>query len=214
MVDRERIRQGYDDVASAYAAERVSSDGEREILDGFLESLPASPRVLDAGCGSGTGVPERLDDGAVCLGIDLSREQLRRAVERVPEHEFAQGDLAFLPAPDGWADAVTALHSLIHVPPAVHREAIAEFARVLEPGGRVLLTDGSAPWEGTNPDWLDSGAEMAWHVAGLETTRETLRNEGFAIRWEREAVDELADDEATWVYVAAELETDADRPDR
>ena len=72
---------------------------------------------------------------------------------------------------DNAFDAITAYHSLIHIPIQDHQSVIEEFARILRPDGRVLLTEGQEAWNGTNPDWLDSGVEMQWNIAGAEATQ-------------------------------------------
>jgi len=79
--------------------------------------------------------------------------------------------MARLPILDSTVDAVLALHSLIHVPAGEHQTVIDEFARVLRPGGGLLVSEGPGEWEGANPNWLNAGTEMQWHVAGVETTR-------------------------------------------
>ena len=58
---------------------------------------------------------------------------------------------------------------------------VEESARVLRPGGRALVCEGTHEWVGENPDWLDSGVGMAWNIAGAETTREQLLDAGFEI---------------------------------
>jgi SAM-dependent methyltransferase len=86
-----------------------------------------------------------------------------------------------LPVASDTVDGVVALWSLIHVPLAEHPAVIDEFARVLRPGGGLLLVEGTTEWVGENPDWLEGGVEMAWEVAGRETTRRQLRAAGFGI---------------------------------
>ena len=218
MVDKETVRRGYDTVAPAYAAQRTADGREAEILDAFLDHVPDGGRVLDAGCGQGLPVLCRLAGRAeeantgtgagagAPVGVDLSREQLGRAAAAAPGAHLAQADLTALPVADGAVDAVTAFHSLIHVPLDEHRAAIGEFARVLRPGGRLLLSEGPGEWTGRNDDWLDSGAAMEWHIAGAERTRDQLRDAGFTITREWTADDELADEESTWVFLSARAE--------
>lgn len=206
MVDKDVVRRGYDDVAETYAAERSEDGRGSEILDRFLASLPESARVLDAGCGQGTPVLRRSSASATTTGVDLSRTQLGLAAENAPRASLVQGDVTDLPVRDGAFDAVTAYHSLIHVPLAEHQAAIDEFARVLRPGGRLLLSEGPDEWCGTNPDWLGSGVEMQWNVAGAEPTREHARNAGFSVVDEYGAEETLVDDGGRWVFLSARLD--------
>ena len=106
-----------------------------------------------------------------------------------------------LPISDGVFDAVTAYHSLIHIPTEQHQAVIEEFARVLRPGGRVLLIEGIGEWSGTNPDWLDTGVEMQWQIAGADTTRDQLVDAGFTITDER-SVSQTLDGDEEWVFLA------------
>ncbi|NUB91579.1 class I SAM-dependent methyltransferase [Haloterrigena sp. SYSU A558-1] len=206
MVDKDVVRRGYDELAETYAAERSETDRERAALEAFFESLPASPTLLDAGCGQGTPVLRRgsEDGGAAAVGVDFSREQLELAAANAPIASLVRGDLTDLPVRDGTFDAVIALHSLIHVPVDDHRTVLEEFARVLRPGGRVLVSEGLEEWRGENPDWLETGVEMQWHVAGA-ATRTQLRETGFEIVDERGVSGTLREDER-WVYVAGRLE--------
>ncbi|QSW99378.1 class I SAM-dependent methyltransferase [Haloterrigena alkaliphila] len=201
MVDSDAVRRGYDALRETYAAERSADGREREIIESFLESLSEPARVLDAGCGQGTPVLHRGRESMSIVGVDFSRGQLELAATAVSEEPLVQGDLTALPVGDAAVDAVTALHSVIHVPLEEHRTVVDEFARVLRPGGRVLVSEGPDEWRGSNPDWLDSGVEMQWHVAGADATRDQLRAAGFAIDREWTAADESA-----WVFVSATLE--------
>ncbi|WP_435093247.1 class I SAM-dependent methyltransferase [Halorubrum sp. N11] len=207
MVDKDAVRRGYDELAEAYAADRVEDGRGREVLSQFLDELPESARVLDAGCGQGTPVLRDLAASATAFGTDISRTQLELAADRVPEAGIAQGDMTALPFRDDAFDAVTAFHSLIHVPREQHQAVVDEFARVLAHGGRLLCSEGPDEWRGTNPDWLGTGVEMQWHIAGVEATRDHLRNAGFAVEREWRADDSLDDgDDAQWTFLSARLE--------
>ncbi|QAU11463.1 class I SAM-dependent methyltransferase [Halorubrum sp. BOL3-1] len=207
MVDKNAVRRGYDALAEAYAADRNEDGRGREVLSRFLDGVSESARVLDAGCGQGTPVLRDLSESAAAVGTDVSRSQLELADERVPAASLAQGDMAALPFRDESFDAVTAYHSLIHAPREQHQEVADEFARVLVDAGRLLCSEGPDEWSGTNPNWLDTGVEMQWHIAGAEATREHLRTAGFVIEREWGVDDSLAEgDDASWTFFAARLE--------
>lgn len=208
MVDKNVVRRGYDGLADTYAAERDPERREGELLERLYDRLPAPARVLDAGCGQGDPVLRRLngDPAVETIGLDFSREQLRFASEAAPDVSLVRGDMTSLPVADGAFDAVTAFHSLIHVPEADHRAVVDQFARVLRPGGLLLLTEGTNDWRGTNPDWLESGVAMQWHIAGADATRTQLRDAGFTVRDEWLVGDELADEDAQWTVFFAQLD--------
>jgi SAM-dependent methyltransferase len=206
MVERDTVRQGYDELAAAYAAERSPREDERTALAEFSRALPADARLLDAGCGEGTPTVHEEYDPHSVVGLDISREQLRRARANDPGRDHAQADLTALPLTDSSVDAVTALHSVIHVPRGLHQQVVDEFARVLRPGGHLLVSEGPSEWHGRNPDWLDGGAAMEWHIAGAERTREQLRTAGFTVTDEWTTGDELAGEDLGWVFFAAELD--------
>jgi SAM-dependent methyltransferase len=210
MVEKDAVRRGYDDLAAEYAAARDEEGHEMDALDRFLEPLTESARVLDVGCGQGFPVLRELADAATAVGVDISRGQLELATENVPGVPVLQGDMTRLPLRDGAFDALTAFHSLIHVPRGEHQAVVEEFARVLSPGGRVLVSEGPNEWSGSNPDWLDGGAEMQWHIAGAEATRDHLRSAGFEITDEWGTADTFADEEEHWVFFAARLDSSAD----
>lgn len=196
---RETVRRGYDALGDRYAGERGDDDHLDRLLDGLDQ-----PRVLDAGCGPGTPGLGRADRA---VGLDLSREQLRLLDERVPAAARVQGGLAALPFRERAFDAVAACNSLIHVPVGDHPAVYAEFARVLRPGGRLLLTEGSGRWSGENPDWLGEGVRMAWDIAGREPTLDALEDAGFALLEEWVVGDDTADDDgARTPYFLARLD--------
>lgn len=209
MVDKRTVRRGYDALADAYAAERDDDGPEMTLLDELLDELPADARVLDAGCGNGEPVSCAVAAEAEPVGVDVSREQLRRTTANVPSAAIAQGDMTALPLRADSVDAVVAFWSLIHVPFTEHAAVAAEFARVLRPGGRALVCEGTDAWEGKTPDWLDGGAPMEWNMAGVEETREQLCDAGFTVETTRAVPDSLADDPDEpdpWTFLLARLD--------
>jgi SAM-dependent methyltransferase len=177
---RDAVRRGYDSLAADYDANR---DPEPvPLLAEALESVDPGSRLLDAGCGGGRGVLEPFADRFDAVGLDASREQLRLTGETATGTRRVQGDLTRLPFAADAFDAVTALHSIIHVPKAQNPAVYAELRRVLRDGGVAVVTGGTAPFEGENEDWLDSGAAMQWSIPGPDETESMLRDAGFEIR--------------------------------
>ena len=99
-------------------------------------------RILDAGCGSGYGlalVAEALAPTRLC-GFDLMPEQIALAQLRaVPGASVRVGDITNIEEPDDSFDAVFVFGILHHVPE--WRDALSEIARVLAPGGVLLVEE-------------------------------------------------------------------------
>ena len=207
MVEKDVVLDGYDELAETYLDERSPGETERRALASFIETLPPDARVLDAGCGAGVPVLRALTGrGRRAIGMDFSSTQLAMAASNAPDARLLRGDMVKLPLKDGSIDAVVAFHSLIHLPANEHAAALQEIARVLRPGGQLLVSEGPEEWAGTNPDWLDADAEMQWHVAGADTTRRQLERAGFRIRDEFGPPDPDAGEER-WVFFEARLDS-------
>lgn len=191
LAQRTLVRRGYDEIADVYAAE--SGGDEDGLLVDRLRADAPDGRVLDAGCGDGERVMADLADHRPVTGLDFSREQARRANAVVPGR-VVQGDVTALPyAADSFA-AVAAFYSVIHVPGPQHASVYEEFARVLEPGGVLLVTTGTEDWEGRTEDWLGGGTAMEWTILGGEASTRRLEAAGFDVYDAVGVVDTLGDD--------------------
>jgi SAM-dependent methyltransferase len=93
-------------------------------------------RVLDAGCGTGRNVLE-LGGFGRAAGIDLSPLALRFC--RLRGVAVARAGLLSLPFPDGSFDCVTSFDVIYHAWVTDDRAAVREMARVLRPGGLLLV---------------------------------------------------------------------------
>lgn len=112
-----------------------------------LAAQPVDAEVLDVAAGPGNVAVELAARGARrVVALDLSEQMLRVGYERGhPGIEWVNGDAQSLPFPDDSFDAVTISFGIRNVPDP--ERAVAEFARVLRPGGRVVLC------EFANPTW-------------------------------------------------------------
>ncbi|QFY07664.1 methyltransferase domain-containing protein [Nonomuraea phyllanthi] len=102
-----------------------------------LLALPAGAGVVDVGCGAGRAVAELAGRGARAVGVDLGEEMIAVARHRWPEADLRVGDACDLPLEDGAVAGYRAdkvFHDL-----AEPEKALAEAARVLVPGGRIVL---------------------------------------------------------------------------
>ena len=96
-------------------------------------------QVTDIGCGPGR-ITIHLDSlGVPVSGIDLSPGMVAEARRRYPHLRFETGAMADLDLPDESLGGVLAWYSIIHTPPELLPAVFAEFARVLVPGGHLLL---------------------------------------------------------------------------
>ncbi len=115
--------------------------GERLLRERKFD-LRGAREILDVGSGAGQIAGHLLkyaDSGARITCFDLSPEMLRRARKllRSDRPRYLVADLSRLPFADGSFDCITCGYVLEHLPDA--RTGLAELARVLVPGGKMLL---------------------------------------------------------------------------
>ena len=91
--------------------------------------------VFEAGCGTGLLLKEAARVARTAVGLDLSRGMLGQA--RARDLKVVQGSITAVPLPSASFDLVYSMKVLAHIPPI--QPAIAELARVLRPGGHLLL---------------------------------------------------------------------------
>ncbi|MFO0996253.1 MAG: methyltransferase domain-containing protein [Alphaproteobacteria bacterium] len=111
---------------------------EEPVMHALLDPLPPST-ILDAACGTARHGAYLARRGHRVIGIDQSAEMLLRAQAKLGAGNAVRGDLGRLPLPDSSVDAAVCGLALVHLPAIDH--AVAELARVVKPGGRVVLSD-------------------------------------------------------------------------
>lgn len=108
-------------------------------LPAMLELLPAPGRLtLDVACGEGRLSRELARLGHRVIGIDSSPSLLAAAREVSPDAELLLADAGAIPLDEGAADLAVASMALMTVDDL--RAVVGEVARVLAPGGRLLIT--------------------------------------------------------------------------
>lgn len=112
---------------------------EEPVVRGLLEQLPDGP-VLDAACGTGRHAAYLRKCGyEEVVGVDSSDAMLSRARSKLPEVDFRLGELTALPLKDGEVTGAVCALALSHLPEI--DAAIAELARVLQAGGRLVISN-------------------------------------------------------------------------
>ena len=111
---------------------------EQPVVREILDRLPPGT-ALDAACGTGRHAEYLTGLGHRVIGVDSSAEMLARAAQRVPRAGFTSGQLHQLPVGDESTDVVVCALALVHVPELA--PVLAEFARVLRPGGHLVVSD-------------------------------------------------------------------------
>jgi SAM-dependent methyltransferase len=189
-MNRRQVKEAWEDLADPYARHRDPDGPDAALVDDLVAEVPDGARVLDVGCGDGKRTLARMD-GVTAVGIDVARRQTRLARENVPDAHVLQGDMLSVPLAADSVDAITAYHAVFHVPREDHPAIYREFARVLRPGGRVLMTVGSSAYQTVRSNWLSTGESMYFSTPGKRETVRQLESAGFDVVWQRQVDDPL-----------------------
>ena len=145
-------------------------------------------RILDVATGSGDlaqALGRRVGPGGVVWLTDINRSMLQRGRDRVLDRGMlapaVQCDAERLPFPPGYFDCVTVAFGLRNM---THKDvALSEMARVLKPGGRLVVLEFSKVWKPLEPaydlysfkvlPWL--GARVAGDAAAYRYLAESIR---------------------------------------
>jgi ubiquinone/menaquinone biosynthesis C-methylase UbiE len=113
-----------------------------------LAQLQRGETVLDVGCGTGTQALkayERVGETGRVSGIDPGQRQIARARSKAARRrfpiDFQVGVIEQLAFPDQSFDVVLSTLMMHHLPDDLKRQGLSEIARVLKPGGRLLVVD-------------------------------------------------------------------------
>jgi len=168
--------------SSAGQWDRVRDEmfGDRFHLAALAAFVEPDATVGDLGCGTGQVSAALAPFVAHVIGVDSSAAMLQAARKRLHAHgnvDLRRGELEALPIDDARLDAATVMLVLHHVPEPAR--ALADVARVLKPGGRLVLVD-MLPHDRENYRqqmghvWLgfaEDHTERMLNDAGFERTR-------------------------------------------
>jgi ubiquinone/menaquinone biosynthesis C-methylase UbiE len=140
---KKTVKEGYNAIANRYLAERTRDSEDVRLLKQFSERLPAGAKVLDAGCGAGIPISQMLSERFQVTGVDFSEAQVDLATQNVPNAQFLCEDMTKLDFPEDTFDGITSYYAIIHIPREEHQKLLANFYRILKPGGLALLCLGA-----------------------------------------------------------------------
>ena len=147
----------------------------------FRDALPETddrpPRVLDVGCGPGADTAPTADIGLDTVGLDITPAFLREANERVTDARFVCGDMRALPFGRERFEGLWSSAAFLHLPRGTAGSALQEFARVVAPGGALLLSVMASETRGADAVELPDGRQFTfWQEAAI---RDRLDAAGF-----------------------------------
>lgn len=159
--------------------DRVIDPLNRGIRDVALKFDPPDPawRVLDIGCGTGTGLQRYADAGCSITGVDPSEAMVSIASHRLgPGADLRLASGAALPFENATFDLVTTSMVLHEIAEPDRGAVISEMVRVLSPGGHILVIDfrfGSLRgWKGPALKILINAIELVGgHFSGFRSFR-------------------------------------------
>jgi len=169
-LDADSVREAYRRWAGVYDTVfgGVSGVGRRRAVAAV--NRLAGPNVLEVGVGTGLALPQYRRDLQI-VGIDLSREMLEKARERVASERLGnvrgllEMDAERMAFADGSFDIAVAMFTASVVPDA--RRLFAEMSRVVRPGGHLLFVNHFAA-EGGPRWWVERAMaplsrRLGWH---------------------------------------------------
>ncbi|MCC6623600.1 MAG: methyltransferase domain-containing protein [Deltaproteobacteria bacterium] len=167
-------------MASGWDALRDQLFGRGFVVPAALGLLPPDVTIADLGSGTGELALRLAPFARAVVGVDREPSMVAAARQRLAGHDhvrFVEAPLEALPLPDASVDLALVVLVLHHVPEPAR--ALAEAARILRPGGRLVVVD-MQPHD--NDAWRAFGhvhrgfseAELDGLVAGTGLARDRL----------------------------------------
>jgi ubiquinone/menaquinone biosynthesis C-methylase UbiE len=202
---KEIVERGYDAIADRFAAwqAQISDETRLRWLHDLLELLPERPDVLELGVGAGVQSSRILAERGRLTGVDLSREQLKRAQGRLPGATLIHGDFTEVELPPASFDAVVSFYVLNNLPQDELEPLLQRVAGWLRPGGWFLASLPSSDNPGWRGEWL--GTEM--YFAGCDPDTNRRLTEAAGLELEREELETMVEPEGEvrWHWLLARL---------
>lgn len=139
---QEDARRYFTGAAAEWDTTRTQLYGNEFTWHAVAAMLPADAVVADLGCGTGHLLAAIAPAVGRAIGVDNTPAMLEAASKRLAEFknvELRQGELESLPIEEGVIDVAVSVLALSYV--AEPAACVGEIARVLKPGGRVVIVD-------------------------------------------------------------------------
>jgi ubiquinone/menaquinone biosynthesis C-methylase UbiE len=161
------------------------SEQELRHMIADLAQLQPGEVVLDVGCGTGTLAiitKQRVGATGRVFGTDPAVGQIAEASRKAKRAgqaiDFQVGVIERIAFPDQSFDAVLSTFMMHHLPDSLKRQGLAEIARVLKPGGRLLVVDAKRPEEGKRR--LLFGQQIGPWNSGIQDQAALMKEAGFS----------------------------------
>jgi ubiquinone/menaquinone biosynthesis C-methylase UbiE len=179
------IQTSYDRVADEYArhifSELKHKPLDRELLTRFAAEVKGKGEVCDMGCGPGHIARHLHDAGAHVFGLDLSLGMLEQARRLNPDIPFRQGNMLALDLPDASLAGIAAFYAIVNLPRESLPQVFREMARVLQPGGLLLLGFHIGDDTLHRHDWWERPINMDFHFLNPQSVQRDLEAAGLAV---------------------------------
>ena len=167
-----------------------------------MERLEDGSDVLDLGCGAGQPTTAVLAQHFNVTGVELSKVQLERARDAVPNARFVHADMSRLELEESSFHAVVAFYSIIHVPRERQPALLDSIYSWLRPNGILVASMASTGSE----VWIEDdffGAPMYWSSFDAETNEQMVGNAGFELESADLVTHAFDGEEETHLWVVA-----------
>ena len=179
--EAEQVIEVYDALAEVYADHYVSGNPDRPFLNEFLSHLRRGTRLLDVGCGTGSGAKYFFDHGMGVEGIDLSGSMIEVAWRNYPHIRFTHKDIRNSSYRTGHFDAIWAGYSLFHMGREDFQAVLKKIRKALVPEGTFGLIMQEGKGDVQFPEPLFPGKSLPVCLYSIEELTELLSTAGFNV---------------------------------